>query len=86
MYANWLSNNDLIIGIICTAISKAVALICQALLTYAPLAEPIDTTAHKICNLIDHAFLIGAIDKDLLKCITLLNSINNKSFQSLQTQ
>lgn len=65
---------------------KQVALIRQALSTYAPVVEPIDSTARKICDLIDRAFAIGAIDKDLLKCIALLNSINDKSFESLQTQ
>ncbi|KAG6880146.1 hypothetical protein C0992_005230 [Termitomyces sp. T32_za158] len=85
-YANWLSNNDLIIGIIRAAISegkqegletdgfakecyntlkahaqcespvKQVALIQQALSTYAPIAEPIDTTAQKIYKLTDCAF------------------------------
>lgn len=115
-YSNWLSNNDLIIGVIRAAVSEAeqegletdgtakecydalktraqcegpvkqVALIRQALSTYAPIAEPIDATARKICDLIDRAFSIGVIDKDLLKCIALLNSINDKSFESLQTQ
>lgn len=32
---------------------KQVALICKALSTYVPVSEPIETTAHKICNLID---------------------------------
>ncbi|KNZ81329.1 hypothetical protein J132_02019 [Termitomyces sp. J132] len=115
-YANWLSNNGLIISIIHAAVSEAeqegletygfakecydtlkvhaqckgpvkqVALIWQALSTYAPIAEPIDITAWRICNLIDQAFAIRAIDKDLLKCIALLNSINDKSFESIQTQ
>ncbi|KNZ77209.1 hypothetical protein J132_06204 [Termitomyces sp. J132] len=74
-YPNWLSNNDLIIGIIHAAVSEAeqeglimdstakecydalkaqaqcegpvkqVALVCEALSTYAPVSEPIDTTA-----------------------------------------
>lgn len=116
MYANWLSNNNLIIGVIHSAVSKAeqekletnetvkecydslkahaqcegpvkqVVLICQALSTYVQIAEPIDITACRICELINQAFSIGAIDKNLLKCIALLNSINDKSFESLQTQ
>lgn len=115
-YANWLSNNDLIIGVIRAAVSeseqegletdgsakecydalkacahregpvKQVALVRQALSTYAPVGEPIDVTARKICDLVDRAFAIGTIDKDLLKCIALLNSINDKTFESLQTQ
>lgn len=115
-YGNWLANNDLIIGVIRTAISEAkqegletdgtakeyydalkmrahheglvkqVALIREALSTYTPVTDPIDTMAQKICDLIDRAFAIGIIDKDLLKCIALLNCINNKSFESIQTQ
>lgn len=115
-HANWLSNNDLIIGVIRAAISdaeqedlntdgsakecydalkarahregpvKQVALIREALLTYVPVSEPLDATARKICDLVDRAFAIGTIDKDLLKCIALLNSINDKSFESVQTQ
>ena len=115
-HSNWLSNNYLIIGVICAAISdakqeglttdgtakecydalkaqaqskrpiKQVALIHEALSTYAPVSDPIKNTARKICELIDRAFAIGTIDKDLLKCIALLNSINNKAFESVQTQ
>lgn len=65
---------------------KQVALIREALSTYAPISEPIEHTAQKICDLIDRTFAIGTIDRDLLKCITLLNSINDKSFESVQMQ
>ncbi|KAG5723846.1 hypothetical protein E4T56_gene9843 [Termitomyces sp. T112] len=65
---------------------KQVALVREALSTYAPISEPIETTAHKICELFDRAFAISSIDKSLLKCIALLNSINDKSFESVQTQ
>lgn len=65
---------------------KQVALIQEALLIYASIAEPVDATVCKISDLIDWAFAIGTTNKDLLKCITLLNCINNKSFESLQTQ
>ncbi|KAG6892658.1 hypothetical protein C0993_003310, partial [Termitomyces sp. T159_Od127] len=77
-YANWLTNNDLIIGVIQAAVSdaeqeglvtdgtakecynalkaraqsegpvKQVALIREALTTYAPVSEPLETTARKI--------------------------------------
>ena len=70
----------------CEGPIKQVALICKALSTYAPVAEPIDTTARKICELVDRTFAIGIIDKDLLKCIALLNCINDKSFKSIQIQ
>ncbi|KAG6815379.1 hypothetical protein H0H87_002425, partial [Tephrocybe sp. NHM501043] len=65
---------------------KQIALICEAFSTYAPVSKPIENMARKICKLINHAFAIGTIDKDLLKCITLLNSINDKTFKSMQTQ
>lgn len=63
---------------------RQIALICEALTTYAPTTKPLETTARKISKLVDRAFAIGAIDKDLLKCIVLLNSINNKLFESIQ--
>lgn len=115
-HSNWLSNNDLIIGVIRAAISdaeqeglttdgtakecydalkaraqsegpvKQVALIREALSTYTPISEPIEDTARRICELIDRAFAIGVIDKDLLKCIALLNSINDKAFEAVQAQ
>ncbi|KAH0583241.1 hypothetical protein H2248_011121 [Termitomyces sp. 'cryptogamus'] len=105
-YANWLANNDLIIGIIQTAVSKAeqdglktngtakecysalkaraqckgpvkqVVLIHKALTTYAPIAEPVKTLAQKICDLINHTFVIGTIDKDLLNFATLSRTFN----------
>ncbi|KAG5718771.1 hypothetical protein E4T56_gene2727 [Termitomyces sp. T112] len=117
VYANWLSNNNLIIGVICATVSdakqeglstdgtanecydmlkaqanckgpvKQVTLICKALSTYVPIAKPIENTTRKICELVDHAFTISrVIDKDLLKCIALLNSINNKHFKSIQVE
>ncbi|KAH0578539.1 hypothetical protein H2248_003688 [Termitomyces sp. 'cryptogamus'] len=82
-HAKWLANNDLIVGIICAAISEAekeglltdgsakecynnlkarvqsegpvkqVALICKTLTTYAPISEPLETTAWKICDLVN---------------------------------
>ena len=83
VYANWLSNNNLIISVIQAAVSdaeqeglvmdgtakecynalkswahckgllKQVTLIHKALSTYIPVLEPIETTAWKICKLVD---------------------------------
>lgn len=63
---------------------KQVALIREALSVL--VSEPLDPVARKICELVDRAFANGEIDKDVLKCTALLNLINDKSFEAIQTQ
>lgn len=73
-------------GHIVKGLVKQVALTREALSTYAPVIDPINTIAQRVCDLINQAFAIGVIDKDLLKCIALLNCINDKFFKSIQMQ
>ncbi|KAF5381554.1 hypothetical protein D9615_005521 [Tricholomella constricta] len=62
-----------------------VAIIRQALSTYCSPSEPLVATANNICTLIDTAFDMGAITRDLFKCIALLNSLSDKSYESIQS-
>ncbi|KAF8231632.1 hypothetical protein L208DRAFT_1276141 [Tricholoma matsutake] len=64
---------------------KQISLICEALLTYCSLSEPLVFTATKICNTVDGTFTMGDITQDLFKCIALLNSLNDKAFESIQS-
>lgn len=64
---------------------KQISLIREALSTYCSLSEPLVSTATKICNTIDRAFAMGDITQDLFKCIALLNSLNDKTFESIQS-
>lgn len=65
---------------------KQVALLRESLSTYNPITSPLEVTARKICELVDRAFDIGDINRDLFKSIALLNSINDKAYKALQTQ
>ncbi|KAF5380163.1 hypothetical protein D9615_006197 [Tricholomella constricta] len=64
---------------------RQVAIIRQALSTYCSPSEPLVTTANNICMLIDTAFDMGAITRDLFKCIALLNSLSDKSYETIQS-
>ncbi|GLB45783.1 hypothetical protein LshimejAT787_2900110 [Lyophyllum shimeji] len=64
---------------------KQVALIREAFSTYCSATEPLPTTAMKICDIIDRAFAMGNINKDLFKCIALLNALNDDSFRAIQS-
>ncbi|KAF5380152.1 hypothetical protein D9615_006145 [Tricholomella constricta] len=65
---------------------RQVAIIRQALSTsYCSPSEPLVATANNICMLIDTAFDMGAITRDLFKCIALLNGLSDKSYESIQS-
>lgn len=59
-------------------------LLQEVLLTYCSTTEPLPVTAGCIADIAKHAFDIGQVNKNLFICITLLNSLNDPSFESLQ--
>ncbi|KAF5379176.1 hypothetical protein D9615_006023 [Tricholomella constricta] len=64
---------------------KQVATIRKALSTYCSTSTPITDTAKEICELVDAAFDMGEINRDLFKCIAILNSLNDQAFESTQS-
>ncbi|KAF5378789.1 hypothetical protein D9615_006919 [Tricholomella constricta] len=64
---------------------KQVAKIREALSTYCSTDTPTVDTATNICKLVDAAFDMGTIDRDLFKCIAILNSLNDKAFDNIQS-
>ncbi|KNZ78861.1 hypothetical protein J132_09544 [Termitomyces sp. J132] len=63
---------------------KQIPLLQEALSTYCSQSEPLPATAIQVADIVKRAFDIGTIDVDLFTCITLLNSLNNPSFEALQ--
>ncbi|KAF5377091.1 hypothetical protein D9615_010560 [Tricholomella constricta] len=64
---------------------RQVTIIRQALSTYCSPSEPLVATANTICTLIDTAFDMGTITRDLFKGIALLNSLSDKTYESIQS-
>ena len=40
----------------------------------------------RICDIVNHIFAIQALDKDLFKCVILLNSLSSPQYEPLQAQ
>lgn len=60
---------------------KQVTLLHIALSTKCSLSEPLPTTVKTICDAIDRAFVMGELTSDILKCIAILNSLDNDRFE-----
>ena len=43
-------------------------------------------TGKQISNIIERIFAIQTLDKDLFKCVVLLNSLNSLQYSSIQAQ
>ena len=54
---------------------RQVQLLQEALTTQCTKSTLLPITADRICTVIDHAYNMGDISKDLLKCIALLGSL-----------
>ncbi|GLB33459.1 hypothetical protein LshimejAT787_0103430 [Lyophyllum shimeji] len=64
---------------------RQIALIREALSTYCSHTEPLPTTVRRICDTIDQAYEMGEITRDLLKCFAILNSLNDRAFEAIQS-
>lgn len=65
---------------------RMVVLIQEVLKIQCFLSEPLTVTANHICDTVNRIFAIKALDKDLFKCIILLNSLNGAQYKPVQTQ
>ncbi|KAF5380087.1 hypothetical protein D9615_006201 [Tricholomella constricta] len=64
---------------------RQIGILQDALKTYCSPSEPLGTTAKTINALIDRAFDMGTVNRDVFKSIALLNSLgSDKSYESLQ--
>lgn len=65
---------------------RMVALMQEVLKMQCSPNEPLTTTATRICDTVNRIFAIQALDKDLFKCVMLLNSLNSSQYEPIQAQ
>lgn len=63
-----------------------VSLIQEVLKIQCSLSQPLTETAARICDIVNCIFAIQALDKDLFKCVILLNSLNAPQYKPVQAQ
>lgn len=65
---------------------RMVVLIQEVLRIQCSPNEPLTETAQQICNIVNQIFVIQALDKDLFKCVVLLNSLSSPQYGPVQAQ
>ena len=65
---------------------RMITLIQEVLKIQCSPTEPLPATARQICDIVNRIFSIQALDKDLFKCVILLNSLNSPQYEPIQAQ
>ena len=65
---------------------RMVSLIQEVLKIQCSPSQPLTETAARICDIVNRIFAIQALDKDLFKCVVLLNSLNAPQYEPIQAQ
>lgn len=63
-----------------------ISLIQEVLRIQCLLSEPLTMTGKWISDIVERIFTIQTLDKDLFKCVVLLNSLNSPQYSSIQAQ
>ncbi|KAG6901743.1 hypothetical protein C0995_008308 [Termitomyces sp. Mi166 len=65
---------------------RMISLIQEVLRIQCSPSESLTITGKWISDIIEHIFVICTLDKDLFKCVTLLNSLNSLQYKLIQAQ
>ncbi|KAH0579254.1 hypothetical protein H2248_003402 [Termitomyces sp. 'cryptogamus'] len=89
-YCNLVANDDLVHAAILTVLNEAeyegLDKDKTAASLYTQVRPCAEVTAKQITDIVTHIFAIKELDKDLFKCVVLLNSLNSPQYKPFQTQ